>query len=413
MNPKTCLLLAILSPAAVPVSLAEEPAPPAAQKPVVLTDEARRIHESAIVIDGHNDLPWEVRKKGGSFQRFDIAASQPSVQTDIPRLRAGGVGAQFWSVWVPPETMYDESALISTLEQIETVKRMIRTYPDTFELALSADDIRRIHSEGKIASLIGVEGGHCIENSLRVLRVLYNLGARYMTLTHSLTIDWADSATDKHLHGGLTPFGEDVVREMNRLGMMVDLSHVSAETMRDALRVTTAPVIFSHSSARALAGHTRNVPDDVLKLIPQNGGIVMVNYYSGYIVPASAAIETEWNEYKHKLAREVDSKEERDRLLNAWEAEHPLPRGTIHAVIDHIDHIAKVAGIDHVGLGSDYDGVSTLPTQLEDVSSYPYITQALLDRSYSEEDIVKILGGNLLRVFQGVEEAAGAEESGN
>lgn len=375
--------------------------------PVVLTDAAREIHASAIVIDGHNDLPWELRQKGSlTFDKLDISQPQEKLQTDIPRLREGGVGAQFWSVYVPASTAYKGTALSATLEQIEMVRAMMQRYPETFELALTAREIRRIHESGKIASMIGVEGGHCIENSLSVLGQLYKLGARYMTLTHSDTLDWADSATDEPKHGGLTPFGEDVVREMNRLGMMVDLSHVSPETMKHALRITKAPVIFSHSSARAVAEHPRNVPDDVLKLVAENDGVVMVNFFSGFVVPAAA------DNYAQILALERDQEQrlgDRDSAVAEvakWRKTHPMPAGTIHDLVDHIDHIVKVAGIDHVGLGSDYDGVSVLPAQLEDVSTYPLITQALLDRGYSKADITKVLGENLLRVMSRVEHVA-------
>ncbi len=375
--------------------------------PVVLTDAAREIHASAIVIDGHNDLPWELRQKGSlTFDKLDISQPQEKLQTDIPRLREGGVGAQFWSVYVPASTAYKGTALSATLEQIEMVRAMMQRYPETFELALTAREIRRIHESGKIASMIGVEGGHCIENSLSVLGQLYKLGARYMTLTHSDTLDWADSATDEPKHGGLTPFGEDVVREMNRLGMMVDLSHVSPETMKHALRITKAPVIFSHSSARAVAEHPRNVPDDVLKLVAENDGVVMVNFFSGFVVPAAA------DNYAQILALERDQEQrlgDRDSAVAEvakWRKTHPMPAGTIHDLVDHIDHIVNVAGIDHVGLGSDYDGVSVLPAQLEDVSTYPLITQALLDRGYSKADITKVLGENLLRVMSRVEHVA-------
>lgn len=375
--------------------------------PVVMTPEGERIHRSAILIDGHNDMPWEIRMQGSrTFERLNIAKHQESLQTDIPRLRKGGMGAQFWSVWVPAATAYDGTALTATLEQIDLVHAMIDRYPDDFELALTVDDIRRIHGAGKIASLIGVEGGHCIENSLNVLRQLYLLGARYMTLTHSDTIDWADSGTDEPKHGGLTPFGEEVVAEMNRLGMMVDISHVSPDTMKHVLRITKAPVIFSHSSARAIADSPRNVPDDVLKLVKDNGGVVMVNFFSGFVVPEAS------DRYLNRLKRERELKATlKDAVkvqaeLRRLEPTGPMPRGTIHDLIDHIDHIVKLAGIDHVGLGSDYDGVSVLPTQLDDVASYPFITQALLDRGYSESDIKKVLGENLLRVMKQVEEAA-------
>jgi membrane dipeptidase len=366
------------------------------------------LHEASLVIDGHNDMPWEIRTNGdSSFDKLDISQPQPRLQTDIPRLRQGGVGAQFWSVWVPVEAGYRGEALSTTLEQIELVKRMVARYPETFALAYTADDIDRIHQEGKIASLIGVEGGHCIEESLAVLEKLYDLGARYMTLTHTDTLSWADSGTDEARNGGLTPFGEEVVRKMNELGMMVDLSHVSAETMHDALNVATAPVIFSHSSAMAVADHPRNVPDDVLKRIREKDGVVMVNFFSGYIVPEAVNTVAEGMALEKKL-RQVDklSDDEVDREMRRWKAKNPYPRGTIHDLLDHIDHIAKVAGVEHVGLGSDYDGVSVLPTQLDDVSSYPYITQGLLDRGYTEEQIQGIMGGNLMRVFRKVEAAA-------
>jgi membrane dipeptidase len=374
------------------------------RSPVVLTDEARALHASSLLIDGHNDLPWELR---GRVDETDISQPQKRLQTDIPRLREGGVGAQFWSVWVPMSTAKRGQALKTTIEQIELVKGMIARYPDVFELALTADDIERIHKSGKIASLIGMEGGHSIEGSLNVLRQLYGMGARYMTLTHSDSLDWVDSGTDEPKCGGLSPFGEDVVREMNRLGMMVDLSHVSPDAMKAALAVTEAPVIFSHSSARAVSDHPRNVPDDVLKLTAKNGGVVMVNFFSAFIVPDAAKRDVARMAYRRNLEQEQTSEDAIDAAMRRWDAKHGRGSlGTIHTLIDHIDHIVKIAGIDHVGIGSDYDGVSMLPAQLEDVSTYPYITQALLDRGYTAEDIRKILGGNLLRVMRGAEETA-------
>ena len=387
----------------VHMSYAEDSSGSSLPPEVVLTDEARVLHKRAIVIDGHNDLPWELRMKGSlTFKRFDISKRQDSMHTDIPRLREGGVGAQFWSVYVPASTAYDGTALTATLEQIEMVEAMLDRYPETFELALTVADIERVYSEGKIASLIGVEGGHCIQNSLNVLRQLYRRGARYMTLTHSDTLDWADSATDEARVGGLSPFGEDVIREMNRLGMMVDLSHVSSETMKHALRVTKAPVIFSHSSARAVADHPRNVPDDVLKLVKENDGVVMVNFYSGYVVPVSAKRSFQKMKYRAELRETMDEASMRAELKK-WEAKYPLEEGTVHDLIDHIDHIAKVAGVNHIGLGSDYDGVDLLPRQLKDASTYPIITQELLNRGYGEDDILKIMGGNLLRAMRKVE----------
>ena len=321
-------------------------------------------------------------------------------------IRKGGVGAQFWSVYVPAETSKTGEALRQTLEQIDVVHAMVKRYPDVFEMAGTADDLVRIHKQGKIGSMIGVEGGHSIENSLSVLRRLYKLGARYMTLTHSDTLAWADSATDTAKHGGLSAFGEEVVREMNRLGMLVDLSHVSDETMKDALRVTRAPVIYSHSSARAIADHPRNVPDDVLKLVKKNGGVVMVNYYSGFVVPASAKKMAEMFNVSRELHKKFPKQEDYNRERKKWFRKNPIDAGTIHDVVDHIDHLVKVAGVDHVGIGSDYDGVSKLPKQLEDVSTYPLITQELLNRGYKESQIHKILGGNVLRVLRKAEQVA-------
>ncbi|MBX3432108.1 MAG: membrane dipeptidase [Pirellulales bacterium] len=381
---------------------------PASRDPVVLTPAAERLHRSSLVVDGHNDMPWEVRTQaGGSFDKLDVSQPQSSLQTDIPRLRRGGVGAQFWSVWVPVYTARRGQALSTTLEQIDLVQTMIARYPDAFELALTADDIVRIHRSGKIASLIGVEGGHSIEGSLAALRQLHRLGARYMTLTHSDSLDWADSGTDKPKAGGLAPFGVEVVREMNRLGMMVDISHVSPDAMKQTLAATRAPVIFSHSSAGGVADHPRNVPDDVLPLVRDNGGVVMVNFFSAFIVPQSAERDKQRFVELRKLEAEYgDDRPAIEAGLARWDATRPTLRGTIHDLLDHIDHIVRIAGIDHVGLGSDYDGVSLLPTQLEDAASYPYITQGLLDRGYSGADVKKVLGENLLRVMRRTEDVA-------
>lgn len=376
--------------------------------PIVVSERAQRIHDAAILIDGHNDLPWALRENGStSFEKLDIAAACPSLHTDIPRLRKGGVKAQFWSVYVPASTRLKGEALQTTLEQIAIVEAMIARYPDVFEMARTSADIERISRAGKIASLIGVEGGHSIENSISVLRELYAKGARYMTLTHSDTLEWADSATDAEQHGGLTPFGEEIIREMNRLGMLVDLSHVSVKTMKRTLEVTKAPVIFSHSSARAIADHPRNVPDDVLKLVRENGGVVMVNFYPGFIVPSAAKRGTEGIAVLRELrARHGEDREKIRADYKAWASKVPVEPGTLKLVVDHIDHIAKTAGVDHVGIGSDYDGIDSVPLELEDVSTYPKITQCLLDRGYDEAAIQKILGGNLLRVLRETEMAA-------
>lgn len=374
---------------------------------VKLSDEALRIHQEALLIDGHNDLPWAIREKADPFfKKFDITRSQPELHTDIPRLRKGNVGAQFWSAYVPADTATKRTAVKDTLEQIDQIHRLIRTYPDTFALALTADDIVRIRKEGKIASLIGVEGGHSIDHSLGVLRMLHSLGVRYMTLTHTDNLDWADSATDKPKHGGLTPFGEQVVLEMNRLAMLVDISHVSADTMRHAIRITKAPVIASHSSAYALADHPRNVPDDVLKLLPRNGGVIMVNFYSGFITADAARFTRLTMQTARELRAKYPKEEDFKEAYRQWRKGYTMPAGTLHDVVDHIEHIMKVAGPDHVGLGSDYDGIDSTPKQLEDVSCFPLITQELLNRGHSRETIHKVLGGNVLRAMRQAEDVA-------
>ena len=374
----------------------------AEERPLVTVgDEARRIHAQSFVFDGHNDLPWKVRSTGGGrLEAVDLAAGAAGFATDIPRLRQGNVAAQFWSVYVPVETGPQGLALQTTIEQIELVRELVRRYPETFAIALDAADVDRIRADGRIASLIAVEGGHCIEDSLANLRRLFDLGARSMTLTHADTLSWADAATDDPEHGGLTDFGVEVVREMNRLGMLVDLSHVSPDTMRAALRVSTAPVVFTHSSARAVADHPRNVPDDVLKLIAANGGVVMVNFYSGFVHPESARRRADMFRVSRRLREEHPDDAAYRAAKRRWEAEHPIARGSVHDVVDHIDHIVEVAGVDHVGLGSDFDGVGTLPRQLEDVSTYPVITQELLNRGYAPEAIHQIMSGNVLRVLR-------------
>jgi N-acyl-D-amino-acid deacylase len=378
-----------------------------ARPPVEMTDEGAAVHEASYVFDGHNDLPWVMRQRASSsFERFDISQPQPAIHTDIERLRQGNVGAQFWSVYVPASTARSGEALQQTLEQIELVHAMMERYPDVFAFARTADEVERIQAEGKIASLIGVEGGHSIENSLANLRRLYDLGARYMTLTHSDTLDWADSATDQPRHRGLTPFGQEVIREMNRLGMLVDLSHVSADTMHAALDVTAAPVIFSHSSARAVADHPRNVPDDVLRRVVENRGVVMVNFFSGFVDPESARRLQQRQEKEAELRQQYPDEAEFQRAWRRWRAANPLLPGTLHDVVDHIDHLVRVAGVESVGIGADFDGVNLLPVQLEDVSTYPLLTQELLNRDYTPDQIHAILHGNVLRVLRAAEEAA-------
>lgn len=389
-------------------ALAVEPAIPAAKPPVTLSDEARKLHAGALVVDGHNDLPWVLRKYADSqVDKIDLRQPYPKFHTDIPRLKQGGVGAQFFSAFVPSRTMRSRDALQMTLEQIDLIHRLVAHYGETFELALTADDAVRIHSGGKIAAMIGLEGGHSIEDSLGNLQRLYDRGARYMTLTHTDSLSWADSATDKAQSAGLTPFGVEVVGEMNRLGMLVDISHVSAETMHDVLDAARAPVIASHSSAFALAPHPRNVPDDVLRRVTANGGVVMVNFFSGYLVGEHAAALAELSTRRRQLELEFSQDEVDAKIEQEWnEIEARMPAGTVRDLVDHIEHIAKVAGVDHVGLGSDYDGVTTLPAQLEDVSCYPYITQELLDRGWTAENIHKALGGNVLRAWRAAEKAA-------
>jgi membrane dipeptidase len=378
-----------------------------AAKPVVVGEQAKKIHRECLLIDGHNDLPWQFRKKEDmSFLKYDLRKSIPALHTDIPRLKLGGVGAQFWAAYVPVESQKKGTAVKDTLEQIDVINRMVKSYPDEFEFARTADDIIRIRKSGKIACMIGVEGGHSIDNSLGVLRSFYQLGARYMTLTHSENTDWADSCTDEPKNNGLSRFGEDVVREMNRLGMMVDISHVSPATMRHAIRVSSAPVIASHSSARGIADHPRNVPDDVLRLVKENKGVVMVNFYPGFVSPEGASRWNEvmrvYREYRKKYPVESDFQ----TALGQWRKQNPAPKANIYQVADHIEHIIKVAGYDHVGIGSDFDGIESVPFQLEDVSCYPKLTQVLLDRGHKEESIRKILGLNLLRVMRDVESVA-------
>ena len=374
---------------------------------------ARRLLSEVPLIDGHNDTPWALRSRASNhLDRLDLSGDTSKLDrpmhTDIPRLRAGGLGGQFWSVYIPIRERGGQAGDARVvLEQIDLVHRMVEHYSDDFGLAYSADDIVRIHGQGKIASLIGMEGGHSIENSLAVLRATYALGARYMTITHSKNLAWADSATDDPGVGGLTEFGKEVIREMNRLGMLVDLSHVAPSTMHDALDVSVAPVIFSHSSAFALCKHVRNVPDDVLLRIKKNRGIVMVTFL-GYYVSEELRKHSELVRAERARLREMHG-EDREAIttaLAAWRDEHPAPRATVSQVADHIDHIRDVAGIDHIGIGSDYDGTSSLPVGLEDVSTYPNLVVELLHRGYGDDEVRKILGENLLRVLRDAEAAA-------
>ena len=383
----------------------------AADKPDRHLAEARRILRQVPLIDGHNDVPWQYRKRSNDFSALDLAHDtaglKPPMHTDIPRLRAGEIGGQFWSVYVSVKPSGAE-AVQATIEQIDVVHRMCARYPETFELALTADDVERIHRKGRIASLIGMEGGHSINNSLGTLRMMYRLGARYMTLTHVKNTDWADAAGDVAKHYGLTPFGEDVVREMNRLGMLVDLSHVTDDVMRAALRVSKAPVIFSHSSARAICDHVRNVPDDVLRLTAINGGVVMVCFLPSYVNEIDrkdgelAKVERERLEAIHG-----DDAKQVTAGMAEWRKTHPDPNAaTLNDVADHIDHIRKIAGVDHIGVGGDFDGFTGAVKGLEDVSKYPDLFAELLRRGYSKDDIKKIAGLNVLRTLRGAERVA-------
>lgn len=369
---------------------------------------ALSILETTPLIDGHNDLPWALRQQHGNDPfavdlTTDLKAST-KLHTDIPRLRAGGVGGQFWSVYVPASLTPVEAAK-ATFEQIDTVRRLVAAHPDVFALATTADDIERIHRDGKIASLIGMEGGYSIDDSLGLLREFHEAGARYMTLTHSKTTTWADSATDAPRWGGLNPFGEEVVKEMNRLGMMVDLSHVSEETMLDAMRVSEAPVIFSHSSARAVTDVPRNVPDAVLRQMAEDGGVVMVTFVPGFV----SAAQGEWTARAQAEAARLGvdpGAATPDPRLQAWAEANPRPVATLQDVVAHIQHVRQVAGVDHVGLGGDFDGVGSLPDGVDGVDAYPRILAALMAAGWTEADIRKLAGENVLRVMRAVEAVA-------
>jgi membrane dipeptidase len=363
-----------------------------------------RILKATPLIDGHNDIAEQLadnykRNTDGLASGTDQRQPHP-LMTDMARLHQGRVGGQFWSVYIDG-TITGDAAIRETIEQIDIVDRMIRAYPNDLERASTADDVVRIHKSGKVASLIGIEGGRQIGGSLAALRQFYRLGARYMTLTHNQTTEWADSGTDEPKYGGLSPFGVQVVHEMNRLGMLVDLSHVSPDTMKDAIAASRAPVIFSHSSAAGLVSHPRNVPDDVLRLLPANGGVVMVNFVPGFISDAA------WKWGADKSAEEArlkaihrTSKAEVEAGVKAWEAAHPQPPVTAATVADHIEHVAKIAGYDHVGIGGDMDGIDATPSDLRGVQDYPNLFAELIRRGWSDENLSKLAGGNVLRVLR-------------
>jgi membrane dipeptidase len=355
------------------------------------------------LVDGHNDLAWKIRERfGPDLRRIDLAAPVTGTHTDLPRLRRGGIGAQFWSVYVPG-TLQGDAAVATALEQIDLVHRMIHCYPDDLELALTAEDVENTFSRGKIASLLGAEGGHSIASSMGVLRMLHRLGVRYMTLTHNVNVPWADSATDAPLTGGLSSFGREVVREMHRLGMLVDLSHVAAGTARDVLQIAEAPVIFSHSGARAVCDHPRNVPDDVLRRLGAGGGVCMVTFVPDFVSPERRAWSLELTAEMER--RGLDRTDSGMRAVVAGQhlAHRPHPRATLAQVADHIDHVRTVAGVDHVGIGGDYDGTDELPDGLEDVTCYPALIAELLTRGWDEDECVQLMGGNVLRVLRDAE----------
>jgi membrane dipeptidase len=400
------LLLALGGVAGGTAGAAEE-----AKVDPALVERARRILKEVPLIDGHNDLPWELRQRvANHLDKLDLTQDtshfEKPMHTDIPRLKQGGVGGQFWSVYIPVE-LAGPQAVGTVMEQIDVVHRLAERYPDAFEIATTADDVERIHKAGKVASLIGMEGGHSIDNSLGVLRQLYAAGARYMTITHSKNNDWADSGTDAPKHNGLTPFGEEVVREMNRLGMLVDLSHVSPDTMKDAMAVSEAPVIFSHSSTRALDAHPRNVPDEILRKLPEDGGVVMVTFVPGFVSEEVRG----WNAMKDAEEARLktlhpDSPDTVKTELDAWVKAHAGPRATLAQVADHIEHVRQIAGIDHVGIGSDFDGIQSTPLGLDGVEDFPALFAELLRRGWSDDDCKKLAGRNVLRVMREVEKVS-------
>jgi len=398
------LLLALVSP---PADAQTGPTAAARTSPDAHLLKARRVLRAVPLVDGHNDLPWAVREfkqAPHDVNAYDLRHRTPG-HTDLPRLKQGMVGGQFWSVYIPSDVGDTGFARVQ-LEQIDIARQIIAKYPE-LEWALTADAVRASHKRGRIGSLLGLEGGHAIENSLGALRAYHDLGARYMTLTHSATIDWADAATGLPTHGGLTEFGKEVVREMNRLGMLVDLSHVAPSTMSDALDVTEAPVIFSHSSARAITDHPRNVPDSILARLPQNGGVVMITFVPGFVSKAVSDHSDRQRNEVLRMRQRFGADTAGLRAATAeWNTANPAPRATMADVIAHIEHVRKVAGADHVGLGGDFDGISEVVEGLEDVSTYPALLAELSRRGWSEADLRKLAGENVLRVMAQAERVA-------
>ena len=375
-------------------------------------ETAREVLAKTPIIDGHNDTPHQIAELfGRDFSKFDMKGLLPEVlaktHTDIPTSRAGFLGGQFWSVYVEANLPKHE-AVTQTLEQIDVVHQMIARYPETFAYATTASEVEAAMKKGKIASLIGMEGGHSIGGSLNILRQMHAAGARYMTITHSLTTDWADSATDAPKHDGLSSFGFEVLAEMNRLGMIADISHVSEATMHDVLDKGTAPALFTHSNARAVTPHPRNVPDSVLKRLPANGGVVMVTFVPGFTSTARRQWEFERSAVAGRAKTEFTGNPGGEKAaVDTWIKANPQPKATLGQVADHIDHVRKVAGIDHIGIGGDFGGVDELPVGLENVSTYPALVAELVRRGYSKANLAKIAQGNVLRVMRGVEKAAG------
>ena len=368
-------------------------------------DRVAALLRSQPVIDGHNDLLWEARERVRyDFDRLDIAGDCPT-HTDLPRLRRGGVGGQFWSVFVPASLTGDD-AVSATLEQVDAGHQLVARYAGELAFARTPEDVVRAWESGRIASMLGAEGGHSINSSLATLRMLHVLGVRYLTLTHNSNVPWADSATDQPVTGGLTRFGVEVVREMNRIGMLVDLSHVSADTMRDALKAAEVPVIFSHSSARAVCDSPRNVPDDVLASLKANQGVCMVTFVPMFVNPEAAAWRAELTAAAAAEGITPADAEQYSAFSDGWRARYPTPKATLGDVVKHVEHVREVAGVDHVGLGGDFDGTSTLPEGLEDVSGYPRLLAALADRGWSDDDLGKLTSGNLLRVWRAATEGA-------
>ena len=390
-------------------ALAVATAAPAQQIDPKVQARIDRILKRTPLIDGHNDLPWALRENHGqSVAGLESGTDkrEKPLMTDMQRLRAGRVGGQFWSVYITG-TLTGDEAIRTTIEQIDTARRIIDAYPRYLELASTADDVVRIHRSGKIASMLGIEGGRQIGGSMAALRQFYNLGVRYMTLTHNQTTEWADSGTEDPKHDGLSPFGVEVVKEMNRLGMLVDLSHVSPATMKDAIAASRAPVIFSHSDVYALNPHPRSVPDDVLQLLPSNGGVIMITFVPPFLSPEDWAWSRERSAEEARLKSIYSfSKERQEAELKKWEQAHPAPQVTVAKVADHIEHAARIAGYDHVGLGGDLDGIDRTVVGLDGVEDYPNLFAELIRRGWSDENLAKLAGGNVLRAMRRAEEVS-------